>query len=126
MNPKLPLEERARRGSAAVSPLCPLEVYDHSRLEQDLLNRRPIRVSVPEAVARLQGLKHLDWSGEVELPPSADAPECAPEPPTALEQRYRALLALTHRLHGRILCTMLGGDRYAVRIDWGDAQERQV
>ena len=116
-----------RCGSAAPSPLCPLEVYDAAKLERDLLDRRPIRISVPEAVARLQGLKNLDWSGEVELPPPVDRSDHEPTAaaPTGLEQRYRILQSLTYRLRGRIFYTMLGGDRYAARVDWSDSQERQ-
>jgi hypothetical protein len=120
---KVPLEERVRRGSAAPSPLSPLEVYDDAKLERDLLDRRPIRISVPEAVARLQGRKNLDWSGEVELPPPVDSSDHEPvaAAPTELEQRYRILQSLTYRLQGRIFYTMLGGDRYAARVDWRDS-----
>ena len=128
MSRKVPLEERVRRASAAPSPLWPLEVYDDAKLERDLRDRRPMRVSVPEVVARLQGLKDLDWSGEVELPPPADSSGSEPgaAAPTELEQRYRILQSLTYRLQGRIFYTMLGGDRYAARVDWSDAQEPQA
>jgi hypothetical protein len=121
LNQRIPNAERTRRVSAASSPLRPLEEYEDALLEQDLLKRRAIRVSVPESVARLQGLKHLDWSGEVEIPQPDEASRGGPA--NELEQRYRLLCELTCRQQGRIFYTMLGGDRYAARVDWGAAPQ---
>ncbi len=119
MSPRNSNAERTRRESAVASPLRPLETYDDALLEQDLLQRRAIRVSVPEAVARLQGLTHLDWSGEVEVPPPDAAPESAAA--SELERRYRRLRQLAYTQQGRIFYTMLGGDRYAARVEWSGA-----
>jgi len=118
LSPHRSSAERTRRASATTSALRPLEQYEDALLEQDLLERRPIRVSVPESVARLQGLKHLDWSGEVEVPLAEESPEGEA---SELERRYRLLRQLCYRQQGRIHYTMLGGDRYAARVEWGGA-----
>lgn len=103
-----------------------LEDYEPTALVKAIRERKPLRISVPEAVARLQANLHLDWSKEVELPPPIDIGN---EPlygdhediewrMESLRDRYSALVTLTHRLDGRLLYTMLSGDRYAVWLEW--------
>jgi hypothetical protein len=104
----------------------PLEGYAPQVLLDELLARRPVRTSVPESVTRFVGLRHLDWSREVEVPPLGPAPEL-PEHAlllarmATLEGRYLAMQALVYAMGGRIWYTMLGGARYAARVDWGAA-----
>jgi hypothetical protein len=111
------------KGVAGDAQLRLLEFYDAGSLARDLLARRPIRLSVPESVARLLALRDLDWSREVELPRGApleipDDHQQLIERMAALDDRYRYFMALTYARGGRILYTMLGGSRYAARVDW--------
>jgi hypothetical protein len=102
----------------------PLEGYAPQALLDELLARRPVRASVPESVTRFVGLKHLDWSREVEVAPPGPAPELPDQAlllaqMATLDGRYRAMQAVVYALGGRIWYTMLGGARYAARVDWG-------
>jgi hypothetical protein len=102
----------------------PLEGYAPQALLDELLARRPVRTSVPESVTRFVGLRHLDWSREVEVPPPGPVPEL-PDQAWLLAQmatlggRHLALQTVVYALGGRIFYTMLGGARYAARVDWG-------
>lgn len=102
----------------------PLEGYAPQDLLDGLLARKPIRTSVPESLTRFVGLRHLDWSREVEVPPPGPAPEL-PDRAWLLAQmgtlggRYLAMQTVVYAQGGRILYTMLGGARYAARVDWG-------
>lgn len=112
------------KGVAGDSQLRLLEFYDAGSLARDLQARRPIRLSVPESVARLLALRDLDWSREVELPRGApleipDDQQQLLERMAALDGRYHYFMALTYAQGGRIFYTMLGGSRYAARVDWG-------
>lgn len=119
------MEQSKERGAAgADAPLRLLEFYDADSLARDLVARRPIRLSVPESVARLLALRDLDWSREVELPRGAPVEIPADhqqlvERMASLEGRYQYFKALAYAHGGRILHTMLGGSRYAARVDWG-------
>lgn len=101
----------------------PLEGYPPQLLLDDLLARKPVRTSVPESVTRFLTLRHLDWSREVEVPqrgPAAELPERAEllAQMAALDGRFLGLQALVYALNGRIWYTMLGGARYAARVEW--------
>lgn len=111
-------------GVAGDSQLRLLEFYDPDSLVRDLVGRRTIRLSVPESVARLLPLRDLDWSREVELPPGAllEIPadhQQLVERMIGLEGRYQYFKALTYAHGGRVFYTMLGGSRYAARVEWG-------
>lgn len=117
------------KGVAGDSQLRLLEFYDADSLARDLMARRSIRLSVPESVARLLALKDLDWSREVELPrgPPLEIPgdhRELLERMAPLDGRYHYFMALTYAHGGRILYTMLGGSRYAARVDWGTREQR--
>ena len=102
----------------------PLEGYAAQALLDELLARRPVRASVPESVTRFVGLRHLDWSREVEVPPPGPVPDL-PDRAWLLAQmvtlggRYLAMQTVVYAMGGRIWYTMLGGARYAARVDWG-------
>jgi len=90
---------------------------------RDLRLRKPIRISIPESVARLQPLTHLDWLQDVE----PDAPIEVAQPQyydrialrmDTLDARYRGLIELTYHLGGQLLYRMLGCARYAARVIW--------
>ena len=126
------VRRRAPAGTAGDAQLRLLEFYDADSLARDVLARRSIRLSVPESVTRLLAQWDLDWSREVELPPRgalieipADHQQLV-ERMGALEGRYQYFKALTYANGGRILYTMLGGSRYAARIDWGTQEQEQA
>jgi hypothetical protein len=105
-----------------------LEFYEPDDLARDVMARRPLRLSVPESVVRLLAMRDLDWSREVELPRGepleipADHRQLV-ERMVTLEGRYQYFKALTYAHGGRILYTMLGGSRYAARVDWGAPEQ---
>jgi hypothetical protein len=123
------MEQQAKlRQVPAEAQLRLLEFYEPDHLARDVMARRPLRLSVPESVVRLLAMRDLDWSREVELPRGetleipADHQQLV-ERMVALEGRYQYFKALTYAQGGRILYTMLGGSRYAARVDWG-AEDR--
>lgn len=108
------------------SALRPIEVYDAAALVQDLLARKPIRISVPESLTGFVRMVNVDWSGEVEIPPRNGLSDTVTldgllQGMVELHGRFLGLQALVYREHGRIFFTMLGGTRYAARVDWSSS-----
>lgn len=107
-----------------IFPLRKLEDYEPDDLVNDLNARKPIRVTIPESVARFQPLSHLDWSQKLELAPPAGLLDGNTHEGRAprmddLDARYQGLVSLTYQLGGKVHYRMLGGERYAARVAWG-------
>ena len=104
--------------------MLPLECCDVVALVQDLMARKAIRISVPESLTGFLRMSHVDWSREVEIPPREGFVETAPDfdqlvqGMADLKGRFRGLQTLVYLGRGRIFYTMLGGTRYAARVDW--------
>ena len=104
--------------------MLPLECCDAAALVRDLMGRKSIRVSVPESLTGFLRMSHVDWSREVEIPPREWFAETAPDfdqlvqGMADLKGRFRGLQTLVYLGRGRIFYTMLGGTRYAARVDW--------
>ena len=79
-------------GTTGDAQLRLLEFYDADSLARDVIARRPLRLSVPESVARLLALRDLDWSREVELPRGA---------PLEIPVDHQQLVERTAALEGR-------------------------
>ena len=111
--------------------MLPLECCDVVALVQDLMARKAIRISVPESLTGFLRMSHVDWSREVEIPPREGFVETAPDfdqlvqGMADLKGRFRGLQTLVYLGRGRIFYTMLGGTRYAARVDWSVPAEAE-
>ena len=106
------------------SGLLPLECYDAVALVRDLMARKAIRISVPESLTGFLRMTNVDWSREVEIPPRDGFAGTAPDLDRLvqgmadLKERFLGMQTLVYQWRGRIFYTMLGGTRYAARVDW--------
>ena len=104
--------------------MLPLECYDAVALVRDLMARKAIRISVPESLTGFLRMTNVDWSREVEIPPRDGFAGTAPDLDQLvqdmgdLKDRFLGMQTLVYQWRGRIFYTMLGGTRYAARVDW--------
>jgi len=113
-----------RGATGRESSLLPLECYDAVALVRDLMARKAIRISVPESLTGFLRMTNVDWSREVEIPPRDGFAGTAPDfdqlvqGMADLKDRFLGMQTLVYQWRGRIFYTMLGGTRYAARVDW--------